>query len=38
MLTAQVAGRKRTPMGLNVPGNDDRQFALNVLHWLTRVI
>jgi hypothetical protein len=21
-------------MGMNVPGNDDRQFALNVMHWL----
>ena len=21
--------------GMNVPGNDDRQFALNVLHWLS---
>jgi hypothetical protein len=24
--------------GMQVPGTDDRQFALNVLHWLSRVI
>jgi hypothetical protein len=34
MLSAQVAG-PGFPMGMNVPGNDDRQFALNVLRWLT---
>ncbi len=34
MLTAQVASRK--PFGMNSPGNDNRQFALNVLHWLSR--
>jgi len=31
MLTAQVAGPKAFKMGMNAPGNDDRQFALNVL-------
>jgi len=24
--------------GMNAPGNDDRQFVLNVLHWLSRVL
>jgi hypothetical protein len=24
--------------GMNVPGNDDRQFALNVLHWLSGLL
>ncbi len=38
MFTAQVAGPKRAPMGMNVPGNDDRQFALNVLRWLARAL
>jgi hypothetical protein len=38
MCTAQVAGGKRTPMGMNVPGNDDRQFALNTLRWLARAL
>ena len=34
MMTAQVAGGRRVPMGMNAPGNDDRQFALNVMRWL----
>ncbi len=38
MFTAQVAGPRRSPMGMNVPGNDDRQFALNALRWLARVL
>jgi hypothetical protein len=25
-------------MGMNVPGNDDRQLALNVLHWLSGLL
>lgn len=25
-------------MGMNVPDNDDRQFALNVLHWLSGLL
>jgi hypothetical protein len=24
--------------GLNVPGHDDRQFALNVMHWLSKLL
>jgi hypothetical protein len=23
-------------VGMNLPGNDDKQFALNVLHWLSQ--
>jgi hypothetical protein len=38
MMTAQVAGPHRTPMGMNVPGTDDRQFALNILRWLARAL
>ena len=34
MMTAQLAGPNRSPMGMNVPGSDDRQFALNVVRWL----
>lgn len=35
MLTAQIAnGRK---FGMNVSGLDNRQFALNVMHWLSRL-
>jgi hypothetical protein len=25
-------------IGMNVPGNDDRQLALNVLHWLSGLL
>lgn len=38
MLSAQVAGPRRIPMGMNVRGNDDRQFALNVMRWLGRAL
>jgi hypothetical protein len=34
MMTAQIADGHR--FGMNVPGNDDRQLALNILHWLSR--
>jgi len=38
MLSAQVAGPKNRPMGMNVPGNDNRQFALNIMHWLSGLL
>jgi len=38
MMTAQVAGPQRRPMGMNVPGTDDRQFAINVIRWLARAL
>jgi hypothetical protein len=38
MMTAQVAGPQRKPMGMNVPGSDDRQFALNTVRWLGRAL
>ena len=34
MMTAQLAGPNRTPMGMNAEGSDDRQFVLNVVRWL----
>ena len=37
MLSAQVNGRRAIPMGMNVPGTDNRQFALNIMHWLSGV-
>lgn len=37
MLSAQLAGPGgRYRMGMNQPGNDNRQFAINVLRWLGR--
>jgi hypothetical protein len=38
MLTAQLGGGNHQPFGMNRPGSDDKQFALNVMHWLTRLI
>jgi hypothetical protein len=41
MLSAQIlrVGRgdqqRDTKFGMNMPGTDDQQFALNVLHWLS---
>jgi hypothetical protein len=34
MMSAQLAGPRRIPMGMNAPGSDDRTFALNVMRWL----
>ncbi|MFN8587406.1 MAG: DUF4350 domain-containing protein [Candidatus Eisenbacteria bacterium] len=36
MFSAQLAGPRRQPMGMNQPGNDDRQLVINVLRWLGR--
>jgi hypothetical protein len=33
MLTAQRDGDRR--IGMNLPGNDNRQLALNIMHWLS---
>lgn len=36
MLTAQIDGDEH--FGMNVRGLDNRQFALNVMHWLSRLM
>ena len=33
-LSAQVTGPERRPMGMNAPGNENRQLALNIMRWL----
>lgn len=40
MLTAQVVRTffKKERFGFSRPGNDNRQFILNVMHWLTRLL
>ena len=38
MLSAQLAGSQERPMGMNVPGSDNRQLALNIMHWLSGVL
>jgi hypothetical protein len=38
MLTAQLGGPNKTPFGMNRPGTDDRQLALNIMHWLSKLL
>ena len=38
MLSAQLAGPRRAPMGMNVPGSDNRQLALNIMRWLSGLL
>jgi hypothetical protein len=37
MLTAQLDGKTQKPFGMNVQGVDNRQLALNIIHWLSRL-
>lgn len=36
MLTAQVSGEEK--FGMQLPGIDNKQLALNILHWLSRIL
>jgi len=38
MLSAQISGADNHPVGMNVPGNDNRQYALNLMHWLSGIL
>ncbi len=38
MLSAQLAGAENRPMGMNVSGSDNRQLALNIMHWLSGLL
>jgi len=38
MLSAQLAGPNKMQFGMNRPGIDNRQFALNVVHWLSGIL
>ena len=38
MMTAQVAGTEKLKFGMNRPGNDDKQMALNIMHWLSGLL
>jgi hypothetical protein len=38
MLSAQVVGPERRPFGMNHPGIDNRQLALNIMHWLSGLL
>jgi len=38
MLSAQLSGRENSPMGMNYPGLDNKQLALNIMHWLSGLL
>lgn len=38
MLSAQLTGAENSQMGMNVPGSDNRQLALNIMHWLSGIL
>ncbi len=38
MLSAQITGANRMKFGMNHPGIDNRQLALNILHWLSGLL
>ena len=38
MLSVQLAGPNKMQFGMNRPGIDNRQFALNVVHWLSGIL
>src|SRR5215213_1515541 len=38
MLSAQISGSEKRAMGMNVPGNDNKQYALNLMHWLSGIL
>ena len=35
MLSAQITGQDKFKMGMNVEGYDNKQYALNLMHWLS---
>lgn len=38
MLSALVSGREKNPVGINYPGIDNKQLALNIMHWLSGLL
>ena len=38
MLSAQIAGQEKFKMGMNVDGFDNKQYALNLMHWLSGLL
>ncbi|HXI74173.1 MAG TPA: hypothetical protein VNG94_01215 [Pyrinomonadaceae bacterium] len=38
MLSAQLAGPNKMPFGMNRTGIDNRQIALNIMHWLSGLL
>lgn len=38
MLSAQIAGQEKFRMGMNFAGYDNKQYALNLMHWLSGLL
>ena len=38
MLSAQIAGQEKFKMGMNYEGYDNKQYALNLVHWLSGLL
>jgi len=38
MLSAQIAGQEKFKMGMNFEGYDNKQYALNLMHWLSGLL
>ena len=38
MLSAQISGSEKFKMGMNFEGYDNKQYALNVMHWLSGLL
>ena len=38
MLSAQLTGSDNQPLGMNLPDIDNRQLALNIMHWLSGLL
>jgi len=38
MLSAQISGADKHTIGMNVPGNDNKQYTLNLMHWLSGIL
>ncbi|HMF56329.1 MAG TPA: hypothetical protein VK619_08290 [Pyrinomonadaceae bacterium] len=38
MLSAQIVGQQHMKFGMNRPGIDNRQLALNMMHWLSHLL
>lgn len=38
MMSAQLAGPNKMKFGMNKPGIDNRQLALNIMHWLSGLL
>lgn len=38
MLSAQLTGSDNQPLGMNVPEIDNKQLALNIMHWLSGIL